>query len=167
MLVWDLLVRLFHWCSAAIIIVNYWFAEAGEAWHTYFGYALMALLAARCVWGFVGTATARFNDFWPTPERLRDYLQQRRLGRYPYRGHSPVAGLMVLLLMVLMALVSLSGWLQTLDYFWGEPWPQLLHEYAAHGLMVAAGIHIVAVFYLQRQYRVALVKPMFTGKRKC
>lgn len=165
--VWDPVVRIFHWASVLIVVTNYWFAEAGEIWHSYLGYGLAALLSARCVWGFCGSKTARFSDFWPSFSRLKRYFQQRRDGRYPYIGHSPLAGLMVILLMLLMAVISISGWLQTLDYFWGEAWPHDIHQYAADSLMLAALVHIAAVFYQQRKTNVALILPMLTGKRKC
>ena len=71
--VWDPFVRVFHWSLVACVFLNF-LVEEGEAPHQWIGYAASALVAARIVWGFVGSRYARFSDFFPTPTRLRQHL---------------------------------------------------------------------------------------------
>ncbi|UJM85340.1 cytochrome b/b6 domain-containing protein [Rhodanobacter denitrificans] len=59
--VWDPLVRVFHWSLAGLFLANF-FTEDGELVHRGIGYAVLALLAVRFVWGWVGTRHARFAD---------------------------------------------------------------------------------------------------------
>ena len=81
--VWDLFVRIFHWSLVACVFLNF-LVEEGEAPHQWIGYAASALVAARIVWGFVGSRYASFSDFFPTPTRLRQpvwRVKQRQAGQ--------------------------------------------------------------------------------------
>jgi cytochrome b len=173
--VWDPFVRFFHWSLVACVLLNFFVVEAGEALHQWLGYAASALVAARVLWGFVGSTHARFGSFFPTPARLRAHLAELRartlarrvslpaptLPRHP--GHNPLGALMMLLLMALVLLLGLTGWLQTTDRFWGVEWMQELHEAVANGLMAAAGLHAAAALVMGRLERTNLVGAMVTG----
>jgi len=164
--VWDLPVRVFHWSTATLFLANFWLLEAGEDLHEWTGYAIGALLVLRVIWGFVGSANARFRHFWPTPTRLRAHAQQLRARRFDeHEGHNPVGALMILLMIALLATVVISGWMQELDRFWGEDWVQNLHEYAADTLMVAVCIHVLGVLAMSRISSQNLVRAMLTGRR--
>ena len=65
--VWDRFVRFFHWALVACVVLNYTVVEEGDDLHQWLGYAAAALVAARVVWGFVGSTHARFANF-----RIRD-----------------------------------------------------------------------------------------------
>ena len=71
--VWDPLVRIFHWSFAAVIAAA-WLTHEGEgstrALHEWIGYSAATLVAVRISWGFVGTQYARFTEFVPGPKRL-------------------------------------------------------------------------------------------------
>ena len=160
--IWDRVVRLFHWSVAALFLLNFWFFEAGEALHENVGYAVAALLAVRSVWGFCGSAHARFANFLPTRARLKHYFQHPETRHPMAAGHNPLGALMVFLMLFLLALVAFSGWLQETDRYWGELWPQLVHEWSANVLMAA---DVSAVIIIQQRSGVPLVKPMITGER--
>lgn len=163
--VWDWVVRLFHWSVASLFLLNYLVFEGGEDWHEIVGYVVAALLLIRMGWGFCGSRHARFSDFSPTVSRLKRYFKSPEL-RYPIEGgHNPLGAVMVLSMLFLLALVAFSGWLQETDRYWGEEWPQLLHEWSANLLMAAVVIHILAVLIIQKHTGVALIKPMITGHR--
>lgn len=173
--VWDRFVRFFHWTLVACVLLNFFVVEAGEELHQWLGYAASALVAARVLWGFVGSTHARFGNFFPTPARLRAHVAELRaraasrrarlpaqaLPRHP--GHNPLGALMMLLLMALVLLLGLTGWLQTTDRFWGVEWMQDLHETAANGLMAAVGLHAAAALLMGRLERTNLVAAMVTG----
>lgn len=57
---WDPLLRLAHWGIAVVVIANYAFTKEGGSVHIAFGWAGMALLLLRLIWGFVGPREARF-----------------------------------------------------------------------------------------------------------
>ena len=103
-MVWDPVVRIFHWTVVAGCLANLFILE--DLAHEVIGYVVAAALAVRIVWGFVGTPYARFNDFVPGPRRLREYLTLLARGREPRRlGHNPAAAVMMLVLMALLAAI--------------------------------------------------------------
>ena len=62
--VWDLPVRLFHWLLLALMTVSVVTGLYGGntmVWHMRSGYAILALVAFRLIWGVVGSTTARFS----------------------------------------------------------------------------------------------------------
>lgn len=165
--VWDRFVRGFHWALVSCMALNLWVLEEGESWHTWVGYAAVGLVLARLVWGFVGSRHARFSDFFPTPARLKLHVQALRAGR-PDRhwGHNPLGAVMMLALVALVLALGLTGWMQSLDAFWGEGWLMDLHEQLAETLMVLAGLHAAAALLLGRLERTRLVKAMVTGVKE-
>jgi cytochrome b len=55
--VWDVPTRVFHWAPAALVATSFVAGKVGGnamTWHLYSGYAILALVAFRIVWGFVG-----------------------------------------------------------------------------------------------------------------
>jgi hypothetical protein len=66
--VWDGFIRLFHWSLVASFAALYITSHMGmQNAHMLLGYCLILLLAARIVWGFVGSQHARFRDFSYSP----------------------------------------------------------------------------------------------------
>ena len=165
--VWDRFVRVFHWSLVACVLLDQLVLEEGEAPHRWVGYAAAALVAARVVWGFIGSRHARFADFLPTPARLRHHVGSLLRGQHvAYVGHSPLGALMMLALMALVLALGLTGWLQGTDLFWGEAWLQELHEGLAAALLWLAGLHALAALVLGRLERVPLVRAMVTGVKR-
>ncbi len=54
-LVWDILVRIFHWTLVASFAVAYLTSEDENPWHIYAGYTVLGLIVFRVIWGFVGS----------------------------------------------------------------------------------------------------------------
>lgn len=167
---WDRFVRVFHWSNAALVCLTYFWLEGGEQPHEWTGYAIAALLAARISWGFIGSANARFAAFFPTPSRLREYLHHGfpaalRGSRLHSDGHNPLGAVMIFTLLLLLAVCSVTGWMQTTDRWWGEEWVQALHESSAHTLMICAGTHVLAVLLMQRISGAPLVRRMLGAPR--
>lgn len=165
--VWDLFVRIFHWGLVTCVVLNQFVLEDGKAAHEWAGYTASALVLARIVWGFVGSRHARFSDFFPTPGRLARHFQALRRGEHPfYLGHNPLGALMMLALMALVLALGVTGWMQTTDAYFGEEWLMELHEFLAHALLVAAGLHAAAAIVMGRLERVRLVRAMVTGTKQ-
>jgi cytochrome b len=93
--VWDLPTRLFHWSLAASIVGLVVTGYAGGAtmyWHARLGYAVLALLLFRVVWGFVGGRWSRFASFAYSPRHVIRYLRGQEEGGL---GHNPLGALSV------------------------------------------------------------------------
>ncbi|OLP55150.1 cytochrome B [Rhizobium rhizosphaerae] len=165
--VWDLVVRLFHWGVVTGCALNLFILRPGKLPHRYVGYGIAALLALRVVWGFIGSRHARFADFVRGPRTVAAYLDEVVKGREKRRlGHNPAAAVVMLLLMALLAGTALTGWMQTLDAFWGEDWVSDLHETLANAIMVVAGFHIAAALFESLRHRENLIWSMVTGRKR-
>ncbi|MFK8250073.1 cytochrome b/b6 domain-containing protein [Ancylobacter terrae] len=163
--VWDPVVRLFHWTVVAGCLLNLFVLE--DRPHEVVGYIVAAALTIRVVWGFIGTRYARFADFVPGPRRLTAYLAALVRGREPRTlGHNPAGAVMMLLLMGLLAAVSLTGWMMSLDAFWGEDWLEELHEGIANAILVLALLHAGAALFESWRHRENLVWSMVTGRKR-
>ena len=99
--VWDRPIRIFHWALVALIAFSWWSAENDHVqWHLWSGYAVLFALTFRILWGFLGSSTARFSSFVRGPRGVMDYL--RRAGQWRTIGHTPVGGLSVVAMLVLL-----------------------------------------------------------------
>lgn len=164
--VWDPLVRVFHWSLAGLFLANF-FTEDGELAHRGIGYAVLALLGVRFVWGWVGTRHARFSDWVPGPRRVRDYLRARLAGRSRRQlGHNPAAAVMILALLGGVLLVGITGWLQTTDRFFGAGWLEELHEVLAYGVLGLVVLHALAAVVESVHYGENLIAAMIHGRKR-
>ncbi|UTW46237.1 cytochrome b/b6 domain-containing protein [bacterium SCSIO 12696] len=164
-MIWDIFVRIFHWCMAGAFISNYWFLEEGDPPHEWVGYAILVFIGLRLIWGFIGTETARFRQFWPTWAKLKAHIQGAPQSlKQPHYGHNPLGALMVLFLLGSILVCGISGWMQEWDMFWGEDWVQLTHSISADIAMIAAGVHVLAVLVVQSISKVPLIKQMIFGR---
>lgn len=165
--IWDPFVRLFHWSVAAVFMANYFWLDGDDTPHQWAGYALGGLVIARIAWGFLGPRRARFADFFPTPSRLRAYRQRlRNRDHDPAQGHDPAGGLMILALLLMLAVIAVSGWIQTWDRFWSIGWPETLHQWASDITIALVVLHVLGVILMERLTRLPLIGPMVTGKRR-
>lgn len=166
-MVWDPVVRLFHWLVVVGFALNMFVTAEGKLVHRWVGYTILAAVAFRLVWGFVGTAHARFSDFVPSPRRLLIYGKALLARREPrYVGHNPVGALMMIVLVGLLILCGATGWMQGLDAYWGVEWVQELHESAANAILVLAGFHVTAAIIESLRHRDNLIWSMVTGRKR-
>ena len=165
--VWDPLVRIFHWTVVGGCAVDLFVLEDGKAGHRLFGYVVVAALVVRVVWGFLGSKHARFADFVPTPTRLVQYLKALLRREEPrFIGHNPAGAVLMLTLMGLLATVSITGWMLTLDAFFGDKALEELHERIANLILALAGLHAAAAIYEGRRHNENLVLAMVTGRKR-
>jgi cytochrome b len=165
--VWDPFVRIFHWTLVLSCFLDLFLLEGGEKPHNYIGYAAAALVGMRVVWGVIGSRHARFVDFVPTPSRLLDYLWALSRGREPrHLGHNPAGGVMILGLLAVVLALGITGWMTTLDHFWGAEWLEELHEAFADALLVMVLLHAGAAVLESFRHRENLIWSMVTGKKR-
>lgn len=179
--VWDLPTRLFHWLLAACVIGSVVSAKIGGnamVWHFRLGYAILALLAFRLLWGVVGGHWSRFARFVYSPATLLRYLRgQQRDGEHLDVGHSPTGALSVFALLGVIALQVatglvaddeiastgplvpfVSGSTSSLATGWHKGWGQWL----VIGLVV---LHVAAIAVYLFKNQQNLVGPMLSGDK--
>jgi len=166
--VWDPFVRVFHWLLVAGFAVNYFeLVRAGKLPHQVIGYVVLALIAARILWGFLGPRPARFVSFVVRPAAVRRYLADMLAHRdRRHLGHNPAGGAMVLALLTVTILVGATGWLSTTDRFFGSDAMEEAHEILANLMLVLAGLHILGVIHASWRHRENLVLSMLTGRKR-
>ncbi|MCK4713109.1 MAG: cytochrome b/b6 domain-containing protein [Marinosulfonomonas sp.] len=162
--IWDPFVRLFHWSLVVAFTLEALVLDEDSHLHEQVGYFVLALIAARLVWGWAGTKYARFSSFKPSisasVEQLGDIATQRNK---PRLGHSPLGALMIYNLLITIALIGITGWMMTTNMFWGSEGVEEMHEGLVVWAGASVGVHIVAVIFESRRSRVNLVKAMVTG----
>lgn len=178
--VWDLPTRLFHWLLVACVVLQAVTGYAGGGateWHARIGYAVLALLLFRLVWGFVGGHWSRFRSFLYRPRSVLDYLRGRPhpdhlVGHNPLGAGSVLAMLLVLLLQVGTGLVSDDeiAFTGPLNRFVSDStglaatW---YHRHVGQWLLVALVVlHVAAIAYYRLRKRDDLLKPMVVGDKE-
>lgn len=165
--IWDPAVRAFHWGLATSILVAWLTSDEWKSAHIWMGYVAAALVAFRILWGFIGTSHARFQSFLKSPAAIARYLAAMASGREQrYLGHNPAGGAMIVALLTSVALLGLTGWMQTLDRFWGDEWLEELHELLANGLLVLIAMHVAGVLLASWRHGENLVLGMISGRKR-
>ncbi len=180
--VWDVPVRLFHWSLVAGFAAAYVSAEMHQlALHVWLGYALLALVVFRLVWGFIGSPYARFKSFLFTPQETLAYVRSLR-GGHPahYYGHNPAGALMVFALLGVLLAIFVSGLitLAVIDfegpllflansvsddtaYFFRHA-----HDFFVNVALLLIPLHLLGVASGSIQHRENLVRAMITGMKR-
>ncbi len=165
--VWDPLVRLFHWSLVIAFAIAWVTGDELQRLHEAAGYAIVGLLVVRVVWGFIGSARARFSDFVYRPSTVVSYMaDMARFRARRYLGHNPAGGAMVLALLLMLAAACGTGLMMTTDAYWGVEWVEEAHELAANFTLVLVGLHLAGVLVASAEHRENLVKAMITGQKR-
>lgn len=165
--VWDPLVRAGHWLLVLTVAAAWFTRHGGGIWHEVTGYAALAIVALRLLWGLVGSRHARFDDFLRGPRATWRYTRRMlRRAEPSHVGHNPLGGWMIVALLLTVGLVSLSGWLYTTDRFWGIAWVETLHSRLTDVLLVLVALHVAGVLYASRRHRENLVAAMIHGRKR-
>jgi cytochrome b len=165
--VWDPIVRVGHWGLVASVTLA-WLSRTGwGAWHERVGYAALAIVAVRTVWGWIGSEHARFADFVRGPSVALAYARQMtRRGEPRYLGHNPLGGWMIVALLVMVALVGFTGWLYTTDRYWGVEWVENLHRVLANVLLALIALHVAGALYASHRHGENLIAAMVHGSKR-
>lgn len=176
-LVWDLPIRIFHWLLVAAIAGAWYTAEEGyEDTHMKIGYAIIGLLIYRIVWGIFGTEHSLFRSFIPSPFKL--YQHTKNIFKVDAKqsvGHNPLGALSALIMLFLIGLQAATG-LFTKGEIWYGPYTSAvgselqkrldgIHHANFDFILVALGVHIVAIFFYLFFKKQNLITPMIHGKK--
>jgi cytochrome b len=164
--VWDPFVRLFHWCLAALVLIAFLTGDEAVLIHVAVGYAIVGLVVARILWGFIGPRHARFRSFVKSPAETLRYGAQMLVGKSPrYLGHNPLGGAMVVALLTMLLIVCAGGYLLSTEAYWGDETLKDLHEATAYLVLAMVGLHLAGVIWAAFAHHENLVKAMFTGRK--
>lgn len=177
--VWDPAVRLFHWLLVVLLAFSWWSGEQHDMErHRLSGYAIVALLVFRVLWGFAGPPTARFRSFVRGPRTVGAYA--RTLGTretHSVDGHNVLGGWSVIAMLVTIAVLVgaglfasdvdgiESGPLATFVSFEQSETAADVHKTVFNGVLALVAVHVVAIAFYLLWKRQNLVLPMLTGKR--
>lgn len=174
--IWDLPTRLFHWSLAVLVVFSIVTAHIGGAWidwHFRSGYAVLALIAFRIAWGFVGGRHARFASFLRGPSAIAAALRGEPA---PHAGHNPLGGLSVIAMLALIGAQAVGGLFANDDIASEGPLVRLvskatsdtittLHRINEKLIIALVVLHVAAIFFYLWRKRTNLVRPMITGDK--
>lgn len=178
--VWDLPTRLFHWLLAASVIGLIVTGSVGGNWmnwHLRLGYAVLALLLFRLVWGFIGGHWSRFTRFLYTPSSLLAYLRGRGAPEHAV-GHTPLGALSVFALLLILAAQVGTGLMSDDEIAFFGPLVRFVSgdtvsmatdyhkEIGKLIVFVLVGLHLVAIAYYKWMKKESLVRPMVLGDKQ-
>ena len=114
-------------------------------WHRINGYAILALLLFRLLWGFVGSSTSRFTSFLPWPSRVWRHLGLLLRGRAPlFLGHNPLGSVLIFVMLLAVLAQATAGLFTTDDVIAEGP----LHKFASEGLADRMGAYHAKGFWI-------------------
>jgi cytochrome b len=176
--VWDAALRVFHWALAgavvAALLLGFFSPKRWLDYHLWTGYAALALVAFRLIWGTTGPTHARFSSFAPSPRAILSQLAGRRQAGY---GHNPLGALMVYALLALVLAAAISGlWALGGVLRQGPLAPFLafasgraakeIHELLAFALIGFIGLHVAGVVFESWREKENLARAMVTGRKR-
>lgn len=176
-LVWDFPIRFVHWAIVLLLIGLVTTGKLGAdwlIWHMRMGYTVIALIAFRVIWGFVGSRNARFSAFLYGPSRVLRYARSFRAAHEVHATHNPAGGWMVVLLLVAMLVQTTTGLFTNDDILWGGPLSEQVSKETSDAfssvhrrwwwvIVALSVLHIGAVLAYLVMLRDNLIVPMFTG----
>lgn len=178
--VWDLPTRLFHWTLAPLLIAQWLTAENSSTmdWHVRGGYAILALVFFRLIWGLVGSETARFRHFLRGPGATLAYFRALLRGESPlHLGHNPMGGWSIIALLTLLLIQAGTGLFANDDILIEGPWYRwvsketsdwltTIHRLNFNLLLAMIAIHLSAVLFYLLVKRENLIHPMLSGRKQ-
>jgi len=179
--VWDVPTRLFHWSLVLLVAANIYTGNVGGLremdLHKLSGYAILALVLFRLVWGFVGSRHSRFADFVRGPGEVIGYA--RSLFGKAHRsfvGHNPMGAWSVMAMLASLLLQAITGLFARDDILTEGPLVRYvaketsrtlsaIHELNGTVLYVLIGTHLAAVLGYLVFRKDNLIRPMLTGRK--
>lgn len=177
---WDAPTRLVHWSLVVLVLFAWWSAETDRmAWHRISGYAVLGLLVFRVLWGFIGSASARFAAFVKGPRATLAYIRTlpgRAKADMP--GHNPLGAWSVLALLVVLVAQEVTGLFAVdVDAIEAGPLSDRIsfdlgrvfakwHHWSFWALEVLVALHLAAIVFYLAYKRANLVRPMITGRQE-
>jgi len=179
--IWDLPTRIYHWLQLVLVVsalgTGFFAPEWWLSIHVWLGYGIVALLVFRLAWGFFGPEYSRFSSFIFSPKILIAHVKAIKAGKpMHFFGHNPLGALMVFALIAVLALISLSGFINYggvenlgafagfVDYATGSSAGKI-HLFLAFSLIAMILFHIFGVMFESKISKSSLTKSMIDGDK--
>lgn len=178
--VWDLPLRIFHWALVLLVVsqvATAWIGGNALEYHALGGYAILALVLFRLLWGFLGGTHARFADFVRGPASVLTYAKALWSGAAAgHRGHNPLGGWSVIAMLASLLVQACTGLFANDDVMMEGPLVKhvsgriseiatAIHDVNAVILMALISLHILAVLFYLFGKRQNLILPMINGRK--
>ncbi|WP_068544977.1 cytochrome b/b6 domain-containing protein [Thalassotalea crassostreae] len=171
--IWDNFTRIYHF-SQLILIGLLWYTGDNGMFELHFAsaFVLLALLVTRILWGIFGSTTSKFSHFVKSPFHVLKAWKENLIAK-PAVGHNPVAGYMIIALMLSMLVQLFTGLFSSDDVFSEGPLYVFVDESFASSmvslhhsnfdiLLALISLHVLAgILHLIRGDNV--IKAIFTG----
>lgn len=170
--------RVVHWSIVVLVVAMVATGLIGNealVWHMRLGQVLLALVIFRILWGFAGSANARFATFVRGPRVVIEYARSLiRPPRHAHATHNPLGGWMVVALLLVLLVQATTGLFTNDDVLSEGPlakfiskdrsdWIGTWHRRGWWLLVVLASMHILAVIVFLAHFGENLVRPMVSG----
>lgn len=177
--VWDPALRIFHWSLATLVIATWLLGQFGPnvmTLHFWLGYAIIALLVFRLIWGVIGPEPARFTSFVRGPAAILGYV--RHIGRREpshWLGHNPLGALSVVAMLLALIVQTATGLISDPEDFVnvGPLADQVSsatakdavgwHHLGATIILILVLLHLAVILFYRVWKNEDLVRPMITG----
>jgi cytochrome b len=179
-LVWDKPVRIFHWMLVSSYIAVF-FTSRSEwllEYHTAAGYIALGLVVFRILWGLTGSHYARFSEFLKGWGEVKAYLLETVKLKPPrYVGHNPAVGWVVVFMLLLTAVITITGiitysgeenrglWAGLVSYETAS-YAKGLHKFLAYGAVAMIVMHVSAALFHDFVLKENIILSMFTGMKE-
>lgn len=181
-IVWDPLVRIFHWSLLVFYFLAYFLQADRLDLHSHAGNTVALLVGFRLVWGVIGARHARFSQFVAGPARALAYLRQlvRNQSKH-YAGHNPAGAMMILMLLFSLLVTAFSGmFLLAMEgsgpladtmvspYISALPGLQVqkIHTFFADFILLLVILHVIGVVASSIRHGENLTLAMITGRKR-
>jgi cytochrome b len=179
--VWDLPTRLFHWLLVIFVMTSLVTGRIGGnamQYHQWSGFAILALVLFRLIWGFAGSKESRFVTFVRGPSAVAHYVMTLpRKAATNYRGHNPLGGWSIIAMLFALLLQAATGLFANDDIATEGPlykWVSKatsdaltrVHRFNQEVIIALVSIHVLAVLFYFLYKRENLIKPMLTGMKR-
>ncbi|HJL60379.1 MAG TPA: cytochrome b/b6 domain-containing protein [Pseudomonadales bacterium] len=178
LVVWDPLIRIFHWSLTFFFFLAYLLEGDWPALHSHAGYTVALLIIFRMVWGMIGSMHARFSDFITTPSIALTYFKRLLTSKNEtYIGHNPAGAAMILALMTCLLITAFSGislfamegsgpLANTIVASWSGYWLEEVHDFFANFTLFLIVLHTCGVLFTSYRSQENLTRAMITGRKR-
>jgi cytochrome b len=150
-IVWNRIIRAIHWGVVVCVVLN--LVNDGDGvrlLHNIVGYVAAALVILRICYGLFskseGSYYAQFTNWHLGPKKVTAFISDELKNKSAsYTGHNPLASWTYLVIWLVILSLGVTGFMMSLDAFFGEDWVEELHEILSNGLIVLFLLHMAGM----------------------
>ena len=166
-LIWDWPLRAYHWALVIFVVIAWFTPNKYDSLHRFAGYTVLVLIVFRLGWGFLGSRYSRFRTLRRRLRAMPQYLRDLRHGKTGrYLGLNPAGAAMLVAVLLLLAISTITGWMQVTVRFFGVGWVEDSHAYSSDAVMILILLHVLGVLLMSVLQRENLVRSMITGWKR-